>query len=299
MGVVYKITSPTNRVYVGKTHDLRKRINAHKAAARRGSAVILHSSIRKYGWDAHMLEIIEEVEDEMLNERETFWIAELKTYHHENPMGMNMTQGGDGQRSTWMHDLRRRQDQSNKFSGEGNPFYGKSHKESTRRIIGEKTSKRNKRNNHTIPDWGIRKRRMQVIRSILSYDKYGNFLKKYDSITDAEKELKIDHSSIILVCNGQRSHANNHLFRYYEPNFLLKIDVPELRQQSVKRSVLYLSKKMQVIKEYDSSLEASIDLDIPKTTINRAALYNNYKPIRTGHIFIYKDLHEKLSKQIL
>ena len=40
-----------------------------------------------------------------------------------------MTLGGDGQRSTWMHDTERRKKQSRLFSGQGNPFYGKTHSE--------------------------------------------------------------------------------------------------------------------------------------------------------------------------
>lgn len=300
MGVIYKITSPTSRVYVGKTYDLRKRINAHKTAVRGGSAVILHSSIRKYGWDAHVLEVIEQVEDERLNEREMFWISELKTYCHENPMGMNMTLGGDGQRSTWMHKTELRKRFSDRFSGAGNPFHGKKHSEESKRIIGEKTSKRNLEKEISIPAWGAEKGRLKVIRAVLCYDKYGNFLKQYDSLTSAEKELKVPHSSISESCNNIITGVfGRYIFRYAEPNYPLKIEVGEVKEKTVKRIVLYLDKRLGIIKEYSSALEASNDLDVPITTIRRSSYYNNYKPIRTGHIFIYKDLHEKLSKQIV
>jgi group I intron endonuclease len=300
MGVIYKITSPTNKVYVGKTYDLRKRINAHKACSRKGSSVILYNSIRKYGWDAHKLEVIEEVEDDKLNEREMFWIAELKTYCFENPMGLNMTKGGEGQRSTWMHDTQRRMDQSNKFKGEGNPFYGKKHPIELRKELSKLASKRNKKLNRTVPKWGAEKGRLKVIRAVICYDKYGNFLKEYDSISSAEKELKINHASICESCKGIITGVfGKYVFRYKEPNYPLKIEVGEVKIKSTKRPVLYLNKKLEVIKEYASASEAAVDLEMPKTTINRAALYNNLKPIRTGHIFIYKDLYEKQLKKIV
>ena len=91
MGVIYSIMNPKGKLYVGKTYNLRKRINSHKCCTRKGSTVILHNSIRKYGWDNHLLSVIEEVPDEFINEREIFWIATLKTYCYENKMGLNMT----------------------------------------------------------------------------------------------------------------------------------------------------------------------------------------------------------------
>jgi len=54
MGVIYKIKSPSDKLYVGKTYNLRKRINAHKCSAKKGKNILLHNSIRKYGWDAHV-----------------------------------------------------------------------------------------------------------------------------------------------------------------------------------------------------------------------------------------------------
>ena len=153
MGVIYKIISPSWKIYVGKTYNLRKRISSHKCSAKADKNIMLHNSIRKYGWDAHNLEVIEEVDDSIMDEREIYWIAELETYCYENPMGLNMTKGGEGQRSTWMHKTGLRKWFSEKFTGEGNPFYGKKHTEETRKKLSiahkgqspsEETRKKNK-----------------------------------------------------------------------------------------------------------------------------------------------------------
>ena len=47
---------------------------------------ILHEAIRKYGEDSFAVEILEDnIEEEMLNEREIFWIKFYDTYHYDNP----------------------------------------------------------------------------------------------------------------------------------------------------------------------------------------------------------------------
>ena len=288
MGVIYKITSPSGRLYVGKTHDLRKRINAYKCDVRKNRKDLkLHNSLRKYGWDAHILEVIEEVEDCLLDEREIYWIAELNTYCYKNPKGLNMTLGGDGQRSTWMHNIERRRKQAQRFSGEGNPFYGKRHTEEFKKKKSKQSSEYNKKHNIRIPEWGIEKGRKAKRREIVCYDLNGVFVKEYPSLALASSELNMHHSCITDSLRGKKSQAKGYVFRYKTDNYPLKIDVGVIKSKNVKRQVFceYAGEVMV----FDGSEEASKYLGIPKTTINRAAMYNNGKPIRTGHQFYYKD----------
>lgn len=99
MGIIYKITSPTGRLYVGKTKHLGRRINSYKYKIVKNIGwknSMIMNSLQKYGWDAHKFDIIEECQNEKLNEREIFWIKELGTYCFDNPKNMNMSRGGDG-----------------------------------------------------------------------------------------------------------------------------------------------------------------------------------------------------------
>jgi group I intron endonuclease len=295
VGVIYKITSPSNKVYVGKTYDLRKRINAHKCATKYGKNILLHNSIRKYGWDAHSLEIIEEVEDVLMNEREVYWVERLKTYCYENKQGLNMTKGGEGQRSTWMHKTELRSYFSKKFSGSGNPFHGRSHSVETKKVISEKASLRNRSNGIRIPEWGAEKGRDVVRKKVLCYDFDGKFISEYKSVTEASNELNLSASSICAHCKGGRTNVGGFVFRYKTMDeYPTKIDVGEIKRQSIKRPVLLLSENYETITEYSSAKEASEFWGIPKGTINRAAMYNYLVPIRAGHIFIYKDLLEEI-----
>ena len=292
MGVIYSIMNPKGKLYVGKTYDLRKRINCHKHCARKGSSIIIHNSIRKYGWENHFLKVIEEVPDELLNEREIFWITTLKTYCYENKMGMNMTQGGEGQRSTWMHDTERRKKASEYFKGENNPFFGKKMTEENKRIVGEKASKRNKETGRIVPRWGAEKSYAASRVAVIAYDLNGYFLNEFISVSNAATYFKFDRRHISAVLSGRQIHANGIVFvKKISENYPKQLDMEGIKIKKINRGVLLLNDTRHVIKEYESAKEASVDLKIPKTTIARAAQYNDYHPIRTGHIFKYKDEH--------
>jgi group I intron endonuclease len=98
-GVIYKLTSPTNKVYIGQTICLAKRTRHYKTLQCEKQQV-LYRSLKKYGFDAHKLEIIEQVDVEILMEREKFWIEELQTNCAKYPKsnGLNLCDGGRGTR---------------------------------------------------------------------------------------------------------------------------------------------------------------------------------------------------------
>lgn len=87
--VIYKITNLlTNKSYVGK--HVTKNINDKYM----GSGKVLKQSLKKYGIDNFIKEIIEECENEdIMNQREIFWISQLNTFL---PNGYNINVGGKG-----------------------------------------------------------------------------------------------------------------------------------------------------------------------------------------------------------
>lgn len=93
---IYKITSPSGKIYVGKTQNVEKRIRQYIKYASKITQPKLQYSILKYGWDNHKFEIIEVCNNENSNEREIYWISELQSFHNLNKNGMNLTKGGDG-----------------------------------------------------------------------------------------------------------------------------------------------------------------------------------------------------------
>jgi group I intron endonuclease len=70
---IYKITSPSGRVYVGQSIDIDKRWKSYKNIKSCSSQIKLKNSINKYGVDSHIFEIIEECNIDSLNTRERYW----------------------------------------------------------------------------------------------------------------------------------------------------------------------------------------------------------------------------------
>lgn len=70
---IYKITSPTGRVYIGESKDIYKRFSNYKKHNQTKSQPRVHHSLNKYGWEAHIFEIIEECDFDDLKCRERHW----------------------------------------------------------------------------------------------------------------------------------------------------------------------------------------------------------------------------------
>jgi group I intron endonuclease len=69
---IYKITSPTNKIYIGKSKNIINRWKLYKNLKCKGQSII-YASLKRHGSDNHIFEIIEECEEKFLDERELFW----------------------------------------------------------------------------------------------------------------------------------------------------------------------------------------------------------------------------------
>ena len=69
---IYKITSPTNRIYIGQAVDLDRRYKSYRKYNEKRQ-IRLYRSIAKYGFLNHKWEIIELCNKEDLNKRERYW----------------------------------------------------------------------------------------------------------------------------------------------------------------------------------------------------------------------------------
>lgn len=164
MGYVYKITNNiNNKLYVGITS--RKRVNdrwsQHRCMGKteyEGDNSLLHKAMRKYGVDCFSFEVIEEVDNSLLFEREKYWIA---YYNSKTPNGYNLTDGGertfgfesprkgvprsqevkDKLKASWTEE--RREEYKQRVLGEKNPMYGKKWSEEYISLFREKSTGEN------------------------------------------------------------------------------------------------------------------------------------------------------------
>lgn len=69
---IYKITSPTGKVYIGQAVDIvgRKKKYSRLSCKKQPR---LYNSLLKYGYSAHTFEVMEECKVEELNVRERYW----------------------------------------------------------------------------------------------------------------------------------------------------------------------------------------------------------------------------------
>lgn len=93
-GIVYKVTSPSNKIYIGITiTNLKERQRTHLRDVNKGSKLPFHNAIRKYGIENLVWEVIDNENDfQKLKKLEINYIKEYDTYNK----GYNQTLGGEG-----------------------------------------------------------------------------------------------------------------------------------------------------------------------------------------------------------
>jgi group I intron endonuclease len=92
MGCVYKITSPSNNIYIGKSISFLKRIKNYKCLNCKKQQK-LYNSFKKYGFDNHKMEILfESNSNDQLLKKEIEFIKIFDSVKN----GLNITYGGEG-----------------------------------------------------------------------------------------------------------------------------------------------------------------------------------------------------------
>ena len=93
-GGIYKITNlDTQRAYIGRSTDIKKRLTEHVKGAFNISTIAdqeIHRVMGREGVDKFSFEVLEKVEKDKLNEREKYWIDFYQTQSY----GYNQNKGG-------------------------------------------------------------------------------------------------------------------------------------------------------------------------------------------------------------
>ena len=91
---VYKITFPNNKIYIGISNNIYRRMLEHNNDFRNNLPI--ENAIKKYGKITEF-DILEEIDPEnraLMREREKFWIRAFNSNQKE--FGYNVSEGGDG-----------------------------------------------------------------------------------------------------------------------------------------------------------------------------------------------------------
>lgn len=93
---IYKITSPSGKIYIGESSNIYNRKYYYKINSCH-KQVKLYNSLKKYGWENHTFEVIEECSFEDLLCRERYW-QDFYDVLGENGLNLELTNCGDSKR---------------------------------------------------------------------------------------------------------------------------------------------------------------------------------------------------------
>ena len=90
---IYKITSPSGKIYIGESVNINRRKYFY-STFRCKNQVKLYNSLKKYGWDLHVFELIEECCTTELKCRERHW-QDFYDVLGENGLNCKLTECGE------------------------------------------------------------------------------------------------------------------------------------------------------------------------------------------------------------
>lgn len=236
---IYKITSPSGKIYIGQAINIEARRKLYRRLASNIiNQVALYRSLKKYGFNAHIFEVVEACPINKLNERERYW----QDHYEVLKYGLNCTLTKTDSKSGTCSELTKKRKSEaapthpiKQYDLNGNFI------QDWNRIID--VEKELGIANQTITNCckGIKNsaggfiwryqdspkellENIQPVKSmkygipIFQYDLEGNFIKEWTHINKASIELGIDIGQICNVCNGKKSYktAGGYKWKYKE-----------------------------------------------------------------------------------
>lgn len=210
-GFIYKITSPSDKVYIGQTINFEKRVNHYKKLNCK-TQIRLYNSLLKYGFDSHKIEIIENCKFDELNNRERYY---QELYDCINK-GLNLIYTNTSEkRKLISEETRKKMSESGKIK-----VFSKEHRENISKAERPKiyingvltktyfTPEHRKK----LSDWQIgriftaeHKRNITLglpKKCVYQFDLFGNFVNEYESISEAARQNKLYRQHIGKCCSG-------------------------------------------------------------------------------------------------
>jgi group I intron endonuclease len=233
---IYKITNPKGKVYIGQSIDIKKRWKYYISESynKRDHQNKLFNSLRKYGPESHIFEIIEECKIEQLNEREIYW---GKIYDCINPnKGLNLRELG--KQGIWTKEAKEKlslahigkhkhtKESKAKISLKMKGYkYSEEQKQKCRDNSGVKGKpnlnggskkgwKRTEEQKQNISKKKIGISNPKNLSPIIQYDLGDNIIKEWKSATQVQNEIGIRRDSIGNVLHNKQITAGGYKWKY-------------------------------------------------------------------------------------
>lgn len=237
---IYKITSPSNRIYIGQSINIenRKRIYKYYNSYKNCIGPKIYNSLQKYGFENHKFDIIEECLHEELNNQETYWkqhylnqvnedwqqvlfcglydkgkgslTQETKDKISKSKLGTNGFPKGIKRPKEFGENISNNINRGNKISQSLIANTDRNIKISESRkgqLLSQETKDKISKNNK-----GITRNQ----KSVIQLDKQGNFIKKWSSQTEAGLNLNIRQGDINSVVHNKQKSAGGYIWKNVE-----------------------------------------------------------------------------------
>lgn len=227
---IYKITSPTGRIYIGQSINLKNREKQHKNINESKKQIKLYRSFNKYGIINHKFEIIEYCKLEELDNKEIYWGNFYDVLNH----GLNCKLGKG--RGLVSNDLKEKMKISNKRKKIKPVLQYDLHGNFIKKWDAIKDAEDYlKTENHTNISacclgkqksawgyiWKYQKgpieTKIKGIKHTLiveQYDLEGNFIKEWESVKQIKEILGFAYSTIYECLNGKWKQTNGYIWKY-------------------------------------------------------------------------------------
>lgn len=201
MGFIYKVTNTINgNVYIGQTkRSVEKRWQEHIESKYKYDFAFARA-LRKYPENSFRIETIEEIPDENLNERESYWIRYYNSFYN----GYNCTLGGESRPSIEQNIVRELWD--SEYSAKDISVKCNCSRSTVTRILQNFDT-------YTIEESRKRGNRKHG-RKIVQYDLQGIYIASFDSISEASAETGVGVSGIRKACRGTSQQSGGYQWRY-------------------------------------------------------------------------------------
>ena len=172
---IYKITSPTNCIYIGQSINILRRWNEYSKLKGCGKNSRLLNSLAKYGFENHKFEVLHQCKIEELDNYEIYYIKLFDSFNTEH--GLNLHSGGSNHiistetrkkqseshlgQQAWNKGLTAKNDDRLRIQGE----------EHSRKMLGRKSSDETKKK---MSEARKGKKHSEETRKKLSEQKIGN-----------------------------------------------------------------------------------------------------------------------------
>lgn len=207
---IYKITSPSGKVYIGQSWNIERRwkhYNSYDLTQRK-----LKNSLNKYGVKNHVFEIIhelpEDITQEILDRYEQLY---MDLYRNAGVELMNLREGGSkGKASEETKKLMSLKRMGNK-SNTGR-ILSKEHKQNISKGLQGKSFKFDHLKKYL--KQAVENSKKVTSKIVYQYDLKNNFKKEYPSVKEASRQTNIKFQNICNCALGNQTHSGGFIWKY-------------------------------------------------------------------------------------